>query len=119
MITTISRDVEISLLNNKTVELFLLSCFHYFLLFSDKKIGFLGHVTVIACPLQEPSPGWTGPPDGTTYKYAGSPDINPQLDRISLGENGDLIINNTQFSDAGQYICSYRKLEFITLIVQG
>ena len=86
--------------------------------------GYVSLETIIKCPLTDNLPKWRGPPSGTIYSNQDSPVINPNLakrDRLSINEKGDLVIKDTQLTDAGEYMCAYSALGSFTetLNIQG
>ena len=82
-----------------------------------------GEQAILKCSITTKIPKWSSP-SGELINYYDSTLVHPfhpDRDRLSVGGNGYLIINNTQLYDKGEYICSDRTngSERISLVVGG
>ena len=78
---------------------------------------------ILRCSITTKIPEWTYP-TGSKINFHGSQIILnsfPHRRRISVNSAGDLIIQNLQQTDAGQYTCSYpgSGKEIVSLAVPG
>ena len=101
------------------------NCCNLMYFFSSKTVyGHEGEQVVLRCSITTNIPMWTGPPHGGILNFADSRQINPVFihrDRVSVGTNGQLMINNTKRYDSGNYACTYpgMGMETIFLIIGG
>ena len=68
-----------------------------------------GQKTILSCSGSNKIPGWTDP-NGRLVNYPDESFLNPNYpdqSRVSVSKSGYLVINNTQWTDAGIYTCFY------------
>ena len=81
-----------------------------------------GQKTILSCSATNTVPGWSDPM-GRLINY---PDESylvtnyPYQNRFSVSQSGYLVINNTQWTDAGKYSCFYpgHGHQTVTLVVR-